>query len=189
VVVPWAASLLTVPMFVIRYTIPAFVAVLLALGWALSKLDRLLRTATVAVLMILTFIPLYGLYATVDRDPFRQTAEFIHSQFLPGDVVVAHPWWLQRVTSYYLDRYPGVAVLAPADSGAVGDWTTTASRIWLIRSYEKPGEQIDGVIEAVSKRRRVEGDFNMLERVRLNPWVLYMEPLRLIRYGPRQTEE
>jgi len=74
---PWAVSLLITPLYVFRYTLPVLAALLLLLGWAMTRLGPLIRTSAVVLFLAASAGPLYDFHTGLDKPPWRDAGRFL----------------------------------------------------------------------------------------------------------------
>lgn len=152
---PWILSQIVTPVYVIRYTIPALIGVMILLAWALDKLPRPLRFLAAVVFLGMTVHALYGYYAGVDKDPYRETAALLRNRVEPGDLVILQASYSRDAFSYYFHAPDGVHVIAPRPHDAIPSEIAAANRIFVVRSYGLQSQsRTDSLLAYIGQNRR-----------------------------------
>lgn len=182
---PWAVSKLFAPILTARYTIPALAAALILAAAGIAQLRGAFRAGALAIVLVLTGAALADYYTLVDKDPWRQTAEYLESESRAGDVIVVFPRWSYRPLGYYLAAPPDVRVAVPRSEEDLAGLAAAAERVWLVESYPGPAV-LRGAIGALLGASYAESSAVMIdERLACNPHAYKLKPIRVACYIPR----
>ncbi|MCB9357536.1 MAG: glycosyltransferase family 39 protein, partial [Calditrichaeota bacterium] len=99
---PWILSVSVTPILITRYTLPGLLIVIFLMSTASASLQALPRQLFVVALLALTVSPLWNYYTKLDKDPWRQTADYLSVRMKPGDKVVALPGFTGVTCKHYL---------------------------------------------------------------------------------------
>jgi mannosyltransferase len=182
--VPWLVSRTVTPVFNSKYTCPSMPALILALAWGLSTAPAVARRAIIAVLLLMTVLPLSYYYTKVDKDPFRQAAEIVRGQVESGDVVLLNPGWTRRVFGYYFTPPPGVRLETPAGRARLDVVLLDAKRVWEVRSYASEHNAISAGLDA---RAPVEAVVHVNDQLDVNPLANFVKRITIVRRSVRTT--
>jgi len=185
VLLPWAFSKLVAPILTARYTIPALAAALLLAAAGIAQLRAAFRAGALAVLLVLTGVTLAQYYTLVDKDPWRQTAEFLERESRAGDVIVVFPKWTYRPLGYYLEAPAGVRVAVPRSDEDLSGLALGAERIWLVESYPGPAALRRGIEAGIDAEFAEASAIVINDQLALNPHAYKLKPIRVTCYSPR----
>ena len=132
VALPWLLSVTVTPMFVERYTIPFLPLLLIILGWAIAGFEMLPRRIVVALLVVLTAIPVFNYHTKLDKTPWREGAEYLSGKLRSGDLLIWDPGWNDQIGDYYFKTPGGVRNLYLYQDTVIQPELDRAERIWLI---------------------------------------------------------
>jgi len=146
--VPFAISQFSVPMFSSRYMISIAFPFFLLVGRGLSILPRrFLRYAGGLSVVCASLTVLIPYYTHVDNIPWRDIAGYVESRAKPGDLIIFHaPWCNSSVYWYYATREDLVRIGFPPSGDPASMNTQTIReeltpliepyrRVWLILSH------------------------------------------------------
>jgi hypothetical protein len=146
--VPFAISHISVPMFSHRYMISIILPFFLLVGMGVSVIPwRWLRFGGGLSVVCASLTALVPYYTHVDNIPWRDIAGSIESRAKPGDLLIFHaPWCNTSVYWYYAKRKDIVRVGFPTHSDPTTITSITVSdelnplikpyrRVWLILSH------------------------------------------------------
>jgi hypothetical protein len=148
IVLPFALSLVTSPIFLAKYTIAGSVpyAVLAALGLRALPAGRW-RFGGLTVLAMLAAYGLHAFYSVPRKDDWRSAAAFVEMRAAPGDVIVFQPTFQRIPFDIYARRTDLIkrgltARNVPLTPGAVARAVELASgphdRLWMIALRDEP---------------------------------------------------
>jgi len=156
VLFPFLISHVLSPVYVERYTIPALAAFLIALGWAVAVLPRVIRVIAVAGIVLLSAYTLREYYSGYDKDPFREAAQYVKERARPGDVVVCHAPYIERTFSYYFRPSEVIPIMAPWRESEVPIRFGDVSHVWLVQAYQAGDRNVIGPIIREASAGRVQ---------------------------------
>ncbi|MHB1131401.1 MAG: glycosyltransferase family 39 protein [Chloroflexota bacterium] len=108
--VPFVASLIVEPVFVIRYTIPAALALYLLVALAIEAMHRAIpRYVALGLLAILILPGLVDYYREPVKEQWREAAALVQSGERAGDVIVFVPRDSQSLRPTFNHYYRGAA--------------------------------------------------------------------------------
>jgi len=129
---PWAVSFLITPMYVFRYTMPVLAALLILLGWAMTRLRPSIRVGAVALFLAASAGPLYDFHTGMDKPPWRDAGQFLRERSRPGDLVVWDPGYLKPLSEYYFNPPESVNVSFPYSVESVVAALRGVDRVWVV---------------------------------------------------------
>jgi mannosyltransferase len=135
VALPWLISVTLAPVVVPRYTLPASIGVLIAVAWSVSTLMPILQRLWTLALILITTIGLIYYYQGSDKDPWRETAQYLNANVRAGDLVVMSPGYVAEPLSFYYHAAPGVAAAAVRRATPVDSVLDDHARVWLVTAY------------------------------------------------------
>lgn len=105
IVIPYVVSLFYRPVYHDRYSIMASPALYLlaAKGIMCIRITRL-QYLIVLLILVLSFLNIYGYYKGVDKHQWREAIEYIESEAEYGDVLMVYPPFESYGAGYYLGR-------------------------------------------------------------------------------------
>ncbi|MBU0508154.1 glycosyltransferase family 39 protein [bacterium] len=185
IIFPWLVSRYITPVYVDRYTIPALLAVLLALGWALSVFSLRWRAIAFAVVLVLTALVLRHYYTGLDKDPWRQAAETVELRARSGDKIVIIKSYVKEAFTYYYQPPHEVKILAPWQGELVPREFDEPGRVILVWSYVgKRTARVDSLMARVEHGRRAVESVRVAEREKRNPYALWLPDITVTVYEP-----
>ncbi|MGA7076208.1 MAG: glycosyltransferase family 39 protein, partial [Halobacteriota archaeon] len=126
IVVPFVISHLTTPIYVIKYTIAASVALYLLAASGIRNINwRSAKIAVIAVIVILSAASLQGYYsqAATRRGQAQDAFQFVVDNAQSGDVVIVYPGFTNFTFDYYV-KTPNIDVKAfPSVQSYSMSWT------------------------------------------------------------------
>ena len=180
VAAPWLISVTVTPVYVVRYTLPALAAVIIALAWVFSRLPIAVRSLLVAIFLVLSGVALNQYYFGLDKEPWRETAQFVTEKARPGDLVALQASYVRQVFTYYFHAPAGVQVCAPWLNTEIPEAVDSASRIILVQSYDtKPQPSTAELLMRVRKNRTATQPVEIVGRRPVNPWAAWVPPIRV----------
>lgn len=180
---PWLISLLITPIFIPKYCIPAAGIILITLGWAFTQLKMPLRIAALLVIISLSVVPLDHLYSDLDKDPIRQTAQYITGQMQAGDVVITESPWSALALQHYFPPTDSVRLTGLLNVQDLNRAIRKAQRVWLVEAYTAKSAPHEELTAALSKRGAQELLININESRKANPYGFHIEPYIVTRYN------
>ncbi len=187
-ILPWVISLTVKPITVARYTTPGLLVIILLMAVAATTLQALPRQLYMTVLFALTVYPLWGYYTGVDKDPWRQHAQYLAERVKPGDRIVAYPDVADVAQEYYLP--PGVrSQVARADSPAEWDsLLVNTPRVWLVTSYLQLTPADRSQIELIERTHVRARQIAMRDLLRMHKHRFWAAPIQVTLYEQYATE-
>lgn len=180
---PWVTSRLLTPIYVDRYTIPALAGIVLGLGWALCQFPRPLRVILVVVWLVLSGFTLGKYYTGLDKEPWREAAQWVQRNAQPGDVVILNAFYTRDTFSYYFHDYPGVRVIAPRTGDRVPQSLLDARHVLLVQSYEQKHKQVLDTLMPYILQNRAAGPTTIVEgRWPRYSWAFWTPDIRVTRF-------
>jgi len=151
IMAPLFVSLLWSPIYIIRVTIVSSVFYYLFVGLTL-RLIRLssVRNGIFALLIICSCANLYIYYAEINKENWREAADFIEKKAEPGSLLLFHAPFGQNGFIYYADRFDlkiesvprhGFDVLE-SDLDDLQSLIRFHKQIWLILSHGRDSEKL-----------------------------------------------
>lgn len=132
VAIPWLLSVTITPLFVERYTIPFLPMLLIVLGWAVAGFEMIPRRVLVAILLVLTVIPIFNYHTKLDKTPWREGGQYLSGKLRSGDLLIWDPGWNDQIGDYYFKLPGGVDNLYVYKDTMIQPALDKAQRIWLI---------------------------------------------------------
>jgi len=141
ILIPFLASQVITPFYIIRYTIgasPAFY-LLVANGIGSIKREQLLYPL-LAIIIILSGFGIYRYYALDVKEQWREVANLIESQSAEGDAIIICASCCQTPFDYYYQgALPRSSISKDADGEEVAAFTARVTagknRLWLVLSH------------------------------------------------------
>ena len=178
VIAPWIISKLLTPVYVDRYTIPALAAVVIAVAWVLLQLRPRMRVLLLSAFLALNVFALTRYYSYVDKEPWRETAQFVSERARAGDLVVMGTAYTRDVFTYYYHAPEGVTVASPWSVKDIHSNVNTASRIILVQAYNAAKQPSTKDLLARVARNRTAGPATKIEgKTPFNPWAYWQSPI------------
>jgi len=185
---PWLIAMTVKPIAVMRYTTPGFTVVILLMAVASTTLQALPRQIYIAALLALTVLPLWGYYTGVDKDPWRQQAEFLSAALTADDRVVAIPSFTSAAAAHYLPFHQQKLVANPTsveDLRRLGD---ESARLWIIESYLTVPQAERAMLDSLANWGESRTVWNALSEVPLHAHRFWAAPI-MIREWKRTAPE
>ncbi|MBK6765584.1 MAG: glycosyltransferase family 39 protein [bacterium] len=132
---PWIASLAVTPIFVVRYTMPGLLVIIFLMSSSTATLQALPRTLFALAILGLTMFPLWDYYTKVDKDPWRQTAEYLAARAKPGDAIFNYPSYTQDALRHYLPVPLRAQYVRPKSTEELERALANRERVWIVTSY------------------------------------------------------
>jgi len=179
----WIVSFVLTPLYVVRFTIPALIAVLLVLGWGLAAMKLRWRMTALCVYLLLTVHALYAYYTMTDKDPWRRTAQLLREKVQPADLVVLNAPYIKLPRDYYDSAPSGVMVVAPRSLQEIPVALDTVKCVWFVRAYPFSRQGLTDSLYVRAARGRTIGltvHVNDLERQ--NPWSYWIADISVTHY-------
>jgi len=179
--VPWIVSHALSPVAVMRYAAPSLLALVFLMAAATVALPKLPQLGVGIVLALLTAFPLWNYYTKVDKDPWRQTAEYLTGVVGPRDVIVSYPYFTRGAVAYYLPAGLRTKVIAPRSVAALDSALADAASVWVVDAYSTTAK--NGAAELTRlKQWGSEGvSVNMHEQLTMNPNRYWAAPVQVWR--------
>jgi hypothetical protein len=178
-VLPWLVSLTVTPIFVPRYTITGLLVVVFLMAIAAASLQAIPRQALVILLLGVTCWPLWDYYTKVDKDPWRQTAEYILPRWQDGDVLIAMPQFAQPSAVWYFPD--DVKACAPhvRSEADLQYALARAERMWFVQSYAIKSEVGRRIVDAAGSWGKELRSSDVLSPHQVNPYATWIVPIHV----------
>ncbi len=151
ILLPYAISQFSAPIYLTKYTIgasPAFY--LLVANWVRGIDFERAKSAAIVTFVILSFASLWLYYTEINKDQWREVASYLDTNAEPGDLLLFHAGYgIYGPADYYLNRTDLSMEAFPSSGYGINetDIDELASiqgeydRIWLIlfHSYDEQG--------------------------------------------------
>lgn len=132
---PWIVSLTVAPIFIARYTIPALLVIIFLMSSSAATLQAIPRVLFVLLILGLTVSPLWDYYTKVDKEPWRETAQFLEERVKPGDVILAYPLYTHDALRHYLPVALRPKFLRGKTDEELNQALADCERAWIVTSY------------------------------------------------------
>ncbi len=177
--VPWIVSVTLTPVFVMRYMAPGLLVVVFLMATAAASLQQWPRRLFVTFLVVLTAFPLWNYFTKVDKDPWRQTSEYLAERVKPGDVIISNPRFVRPSLAFYLPDELKPQYIRPSSVADLEAALATATRVWEISSYSTQDSASLAMMNTVkswgTELRRVK----MNEMLKMNPNRFWSAPIEI----------
>jgi 4-amino-4-deoxy-L-arabinose transferase-like glycosyltransferase len=178
-ILPWVVSLTVTPLFVPRYTIPGLLVVIFLMAIAAASLQAIPRQILVILLLVATCWPLWDYYTKVDKDPWRQAAEYIAPRWQEGDVLIAVPYFTRTSAVWYLPDAVKNAAQQIKTTTDLQDALSRARRMWFIESYEIKSDEGRRIVDAASIWGKEIRSSDILSPHQQNPYATWIVPIQV----------
>ncbi len=149
--IPFIISRFSAPIYLVRYTIAASVALYLLVAKGIVNIKhRYTKLAVIGIIVVLSVANLQVYYTSITKPQGREATSLIDANFRSGDVVLVAPSWDHAVFDYYNNRTD--VVVKPIYSWAVADKPT---KFWATPSGNRPEDKIKEIQTDVNSRDRV----------------------------------
>lgn len=119
ILIPFVQSLISTPIYYVKYTIPALPALLLLSAKGLDAWEwksglwegwrgKLVTTALVAALCIIAAYNTHNDWNALEKEPWREVAQYLASATEQEDAVFVHDWYCSHNLAYYQANSAGV---------------------------------------------------------------------------------
>jgi uncharacterized membrane protein len=187
-ITPWLISHVLTPIFVVRCTFPALIALIILLACALTKFSVSLRMVVLGILFTLTAHTLYGYYTKLDKAPWRETAQLVREQANPGDMVVLNASYTKDVFNYYFLSHEGVTVTAPWTVDEIPASLYSAKRVWLIQAYgPTPLNVANELMTRIAENHMACEQIDMEGWADPNPWAFWIADIQVTRFETKDN--
>ncbi len=167
-------SRISAPIFLSRYTIPAVFAFYLLVGHGVDNVDRRYQrigvTCLVAVLLLVTSLPIYG---KTNKEQWRDVVAYVEGHARAGDLVLFHAPFCQKAFDFYSREEKGVlkqgfpqrtsaSARLPISEESLGELSEVVdgyTRVWFVLSHSRDR---DGLIMGYLTKSydvKYEGDY------------------------------
>lgn len=166
---PWLVSLVVTPIYVGRYTISGLLVVIYLMSSASASLQALPRTLFVIFILGLTAYPLLDYYTKVDKDPWRQSIEYLSERVKPNDVIVAYPHFVRGAVLHYLPSNLRAQFLRINSEDEFEQSLADPERVWEITSYDAHESRDITQLAQLDSWGKVLRRVNIDEDLKMNP--------------------
>jgi len=106
IVLPFVVSQLTTPIYYTRYTIAASLAFYILIAKGVQEIpNRTLKSMVIASLIIFSLPNISGYYTRVDKQQWRDLADYMHKNAETGDLILFNAGGIKdSAFAYYFDR-------------------------------------------------------------------------------------
>ncbi|MCC6477441.1 glycosyltransferase family 39 protein [bacterium] len=178
-VLPWIVSLTVTPLFVLRYTMPGLLVVVFLMAIAAASLQAMPRQILVIFLLGATCWPLWDYYTKVDKDPWRQTAEYIAPRWQEGDVLIAMPQFTHSSAVWYFPADVKASAPHVRSEADLQYALARAERLWVVQSYEIKGEVRRRIADAAGSWGKEVQSSDVLSPQQVNPYATWIAPIHV----------
>jgi 4-amino-4-deoxy-L-arabinose transferase-like glycosyltransferase len=175
IVIPFIASQIITPIYLINYTIGASLAFYLLVAKGISIFRK---KSLYFILAIITIISSYGLhnYYTKDiRPQMREAADLVETKSETGDVLVFYAYYGQYLFDYYytgdLDQYGLTSAGLQNIIALLDDLFYKADRVWLIVSCLEELPHFDELPLILSY---LEDDYMLIDRTKFKGVAVFL---------------
>jgi mannosyltransferase len=175
--IPWLISITVSPIFELRYTIPGLLIVICLMATASASLQALPRQLFVVVILGLTVYPLWNYYTKVDKDPWRQTGEYLSARLTSTDVVIPFPPFTDKAIKHYLLPHLREQVIRTDSVQALEPLLKNANRIWVVESYQANSPEYLAMIPLLRNTGHEVRSVNITSMQNLNPFAFWVCPI------------
>ena len=149
--IPFIVSHFSAPIYLLRYTIAASVALYLLVAKGISNVNhRSTKLAVMGIIVVLSVANLQVYYTSITKPQGREATALIDANFKSGDVVLVAPYWEHLTFDYYNNRTD--VVVKPIYSWAVADKPTS---FWATPSWLRPEDKVKEIQSDVNGHDRV----------------------------------
>lgn len=176
---PWLVSLVITPIYVDRYTAPGLLVIIYLMSSASASLQPLPRTLFVLLILGLTVSPLWDYYTKVDKDPWRQTVEYLTERVKPDDIIVAYPHFANGPIKHYLPVNLRKQLIRATTAAEFEQVLSNHERVWEITSYDMHDSTSAAQIERLASWGKLQRRINMNDELKMNPYRFWSSPITI----------
>ncbi len=146
IILPFIISRVSTPVYITRYTIGASVAFYLLAAKGVRDINHEnFKSAVIALIIVLSSLNIWGYYHSVNKEQWRDIANYLDSSAGVEDLVLFNAGYNQRPFDYYSRRADLVKKPFPEDASHVDEENIKELRlmveghdkVWLIQGYDK----------------------------------------------------
>lgn len=177
--VPWLISIFVSPVYVTRYTIPGLLVVIFLMSTAAASLQVWPRRLFVTFLVLATAFPLWHYFTKIDKDPWRQTAEYLEARVKQNDQVVCFPFFAQEALGHYLSANVHGRYVRPKDMQTLEEILAACDRLWIVTSYDTNNETALAQIDRVGIWGTELRSVSLNDMLDMNPYRFWSAPIKV----------
>jgi hypothetical protein len=180
IIVPFIISRLSRPIYLTRYTIAASLAFYLLVAKGIARIHhKWLKLALIGVITVCSLVTIWGYYAKVNKEQWREVANYIDANAEPGSVLLFHADFGRIPFNHYTQRSDLIKRPFPENTLAVDEDTLKElepngenhNEIWVIlthiRDYEglitKVLENTDAIASPLARSGHSKSSRNALD--------------------------
>lgn len=175
--IPWIVSISITPLFVVRYSAPALIAIVFLMAIASGSLQALPRFLFLALLFGLTCYPLWNYYTKIDKDPWRNTGEYLGARVKPDDVILCYPFFAHDALGHYLPETLKPQYVQPRSPAELDKVLSAHERVWLVNSYDTNDSIGRTQLELLNLWGRNARTVNLNDELPMNPYRYWSAPI------------
>ena len=177
--VPWLIAVTVSPIYDLRYTIPGLLVVIFLMATASASLQALPRQLFVAVVLGLTMYPLWNYYTKTDKDPWRETGEYLSARLEAADVVIPYPPFTNEAVQYYLLPHLRDQVIRVDSVQALVPILNSTNRFWVVESYSPLAQHYLDMLPVIETTGRNVRTVNITDMLDVDPNAFWVCPIRV----------
>ncbi len=190
VATPFALSLLLTPIYVERYAIQFLPGFCLFLGMLIAGLSpAILGYAVAAVFMAGTAHGLWNYYSMLDKEQWRDVAQFIEENIQPGQAIVLSAPWIYEPFTYYFGDDGKPRIIQAFDFVNVKQEVEGVDGVWLIQAHEFFSDPDGKIPMQLAEDRLIKKHKDFKEGIKTNPILVHFQSIRATFYDSGQASE
>ncbi|NDV19255.1 hypothetical protein GO013_07455 [Pseudodesulfovibrio sp. JC047] len=190
IIIPFTISLLLAPIYVERYAIQFLPGFCLFLGLMIAGTSPAVLKHTVATLFILGSV--YGLwnyYTMLDKEQWREVAQFVKENIKPGQAVVLSAPWIYEPFTYYFADDGELPIIPAFDFVDVKEEVKDIDGVWLIQAHEFFSDPEGKIPMQLADGRLIKKHKDFKEGAKTNPVLVHFQSIRATFYNSGQASE
>ncbi|XPV77594.1 MAG: glycosyltransferase family 39 protein [Desulfovibrio sp.] len=181
VVFPFVVSLILSPIYVERYAIQFLPAGCIFIALLIQYLPASVKRYAVAAFLGATCITLFQYYTMLDKEQWREVAEYLAENVKQGEPVVLSAPWIYEPLVYYLGDESPHFVQAFQYVDIEGD-TRNSDRVWLVQAHEFFSDPDGNVPTMLGESRGITKHKDFKDGVETNPVLVHFQSIRVTRF-------
>jgi len=180
---PIILSFVLKPIYVERYAIqflPGFC--IISAQMFMSMRPKMVRWFLVGLFLLTSSVSLYYYYTTLDKEQWREVAQFVKKYSKPDQVIVLSAPWIYEPFVYYFGKSQKPKIIQAFDFVDIRAETYPYDGVWLVQAHEFFSDPHGKVPESISKDHVLRRYRDFKKGVRIDPILVHFQSIRVSYY-------